>query len=92
VSDELVVGTIVHVEEHPGARAPSLLLSVDLGLQGTHQVVLSTGAYDPAELEGTQIVCRRDAEGAVVVGAHSHGKGVVLLRPDREVEPGTVVS
>ena len=91
MSDELVVGTIVHVEKHPGARAPSLLLSVDLGLHGTHQVVLSTAAYDQAELEGTQIVCRRDAEGAVVVSAHSHGKGVVLLRPDREVEPGTVV-
>jgi tRNA-binding EMAP/Myf-like protein len=92
VSDELVVGTVVRVEEHPGARAPSLLLTVDFGPQGTHQAVLSTGAYERTELEGTQIVCRRDAEGALVVGAHSHGKGVVLLRPDREVEPGTVVS
>jgi tRNA-binding EMAP/Myf-like protein len=92
VSEELVVGTVVRVEEHPGARAPSLLLTVDLGPQGTHQVVLSTGAYEQAKLEGTQIVCRRDAEGALVIGAHSHGKGVVLLRPDREVEPGTLVS
>ena len=92
MSDELVIGTVVRAEEHPGARAASLLLTVDLGPQGTHQAVLSTGAYEQAELEGTQIVCRRDAEGALVIGAHSHGKGVVLLRPDREVEPGTVVS
>jgi hypothetical protein len=92
VPDELLVGTVVRVEEHPGARAPSLLLTMDLGPQGTHQAVLSTGAYEQSELEGTQIVCRRDAEGAVVVSAHSHGKGIVLLRPDREVEPGTVIS
>jgi streptomycin 6-kinase len=92
VADELLVGTIVGVDEHPGARAPSLLLTVDLGPQGTHEAVLSTGAYEPDELSGAQIVCRRDADGAVIVAAHSHGKGLVLLRPDQEVEPGTLVS
>jgi tRNA-binding EMAP/Myf-like protein len=70
VSDELFVGTVVRVEEHPGARAPSLLLTVDLGQLGAHEVVLSTGAYEQGELEGTQIVCRRDAEVALIVGAH----------------------
>jgi hypothetical protein len=92
VADELLVGTVVRVEEHPGARAPSLLLTLDLGPHGTQEAVLSTGTYERAELEGTQIVCRRDADGAVVVEAHSHAKGVVLLRPDQEVEPGTLVS
>jgi tRNA-binding EMAP/Myf-like protein len=92
VADELVVGTVVGVQEHPGARAPSLLLTVDLGPHGTVQAVLSTGRYEPSELEGTQLVCRREADGAVVVGAHSHGAGLVLLRPEREVEPGTLVS
>jgi hypothetical protein len=52
---------------------------------------LPTGSYDAAELTGTQIVCRRDVDGAVVVGAHSHTAGLVLLRPQREVEPGTLV-
>jgi tRNA-binding EMAP/Myf-like protein len=91
VADELVVGTVVGVAEHPGARAPSLLLTLDLGPHGTVESVLQTGAYERGGLEGTQLVCRRDRDGAVVVGAHSHGAGLVLLRPEREVEPGTLV-
>jgi tRNA-binding EMAP/Myf-like protein len=92
VADELVVGTIVAVDEHPGARAPSLLLTVDLGPYGSVEAVLPTGSYDSAELSGRQIVCRREADGAVVVGAQSHGVGLVLLRPEREVEPGTLIA
>jgi hypothetical protein len=91
VSDELVVGTVVGVAEHPGARAPSLLLTVDLGTHGTHETVLSTGSYEANELQGKQIVCRRTPDGIVVVGAHSHGAGLVLLSPGSEVEPGTLV-
>ena len=89
---ELLVGTVLRVDEHPGARAPSFLLTVDLGARGTHEVVLSTGSYDETELIGTQIACRLEDDGAVVAAAHSHAKGFVLLRPDREVEPGTLVS
>lgn len=88
---ELAVGRVVAVGEHPGARAPSLLLTIDLGQHGRHDVVLSTGDYEPRELEGAQILCRRDGDEVTVVGAHSHGRGLVLLRPDREVEDGTVV-
>jgi hypothetical protein len=91
VADELVVGTVLTAVRQQGARAPSLLLTVDLGTYGTHEAVLSTSGYEPHEIEGTQVICRRDHDGAVVVGAHSHGKGAVLLRPDREVEPGTLV-
>jgi tRNA-binding EMAP/Myf-like protein len=91
VADELVVGTVLQVEEHPGARAPSLLLTLDLGPHGTTEAVLSGGVYEAGALRGTQIVCRRDVDGAVVVGAHSHAAGLVLLRPEREVEPGTIV-
>jgi hypothetical protein len=91
VADEFVVGTIVAVDEHPGARAPSLLLTLDLGPHGTAEAVLPTGSYDAAELVGTQILCRREVDNAVVVGAHSHGGGLVLLRPEREVEAGTLV-
>ena len=92
MADELLVGTIVSVDEHPGARAPSLLLTVDLGPYGTVEAVLATGSYDAVELRGTQVVCRREADAAAVVTAHSHGAGLVLLRPEREVEPGTLVS
>lgn len=55
MADELVIGTVVRVDEHPGARAPSLLLTVDLGTYGSVEAVLSTGAYDAGELEGTQV-------------------------------------
>ena len=91
MADELVVGTVVRVDEHPGARAPSLLLTLDLGPHGKAEAVLSGGVYEAGALQGTQLVCRREADGAVVVAAHSHGGGLVLLRPEREVEPGTIV-
>jgi tRNA-binding EMAP/Myf-like protein len=92
VADELLVGTVVGVDEHPGARAPSLLVTLDLGPRGRREAVLSTGAYERNELEGRQFVCRLEADGALVLGAESHAKGLVLLSPADEVEPGTVVS
>ena len=91
MADELVVGTVLSAEQQPGARAPALLLTLDLGTYGTEQAVLP-GTHDVDELRGTQLVCRREADGAIVVVAHSHGKGAVPLRPDIEVEPGTLVS
>jgi tRNA-binding EMAP/Myf-like protein len=89
--NELLVGRIVAVAEHPGARAPSLLLTVDVGEHGRHELVLSTGDYAPEELEGAQVLCRRTADELRIVPAQSHGRGLVLLRPDREVEDGTLV-
>jgi hypothetical protein len=92
VPDELVVGTIVAAEPQPGARAPALLLTLDLGTYGTEQAVMPAGSYDAADLAGTQVVCRREDDGAIVLGAHSHSRGAVPLRPDVDVEPGTLVS
>lgn len=89
---ELAVGRIVRVAEHPGARAPSWLLEIDLGAHGRHEAPLARGGYGPAELEGRQVLVRREADGEVtVVGAHSHARGLVLLRPDGDVEEGAVV-
>jgi hypothetical protein len=92
MADELVIGTVLRVDEHPGARAPSLLLTLDLGTYGTHDVVLPTGSFEPQDLEGAQIACRREDDGATVVGAHSHGRGFVPLRPWSQVEPGTLLA
>lgn len=92
MADELLIGTVVRVEEHPGARAPSLLLTLDLGTSGTHEVVLPTGAFEPQDLKGAQLACRREDDGATVIGAHSHGKGFVPLRPWDDVEPGTLLA
>ena len=92
MADELVIATVRAAEQQPGARAPALLLTLDLGTYGTEQVVIPAGTYDAEELIGTQLVCRREDDGAVVVAARSHASGDVPLRPDRDVEPGTLVS
>jgi hypothetical protein len=92
VADELVVGTVTAAEQQPGARAPALRLTLDLGTYGTEEAVMPAGAYDAEALVGTQVLCRRADDGAVVVAARSHGKGDVPLRPDVDVEPGTLVS
>ncbi len=88
---ELAVGRIVAVSEHPGARAPSFLVTLDLGPQGRHDLVVPTGAYGAEELQGAQVLCRRDGDEVSIVGALSHDHGLVLLRPDRDVEDGTLV-
>jgi tRNA-binding EMAP/Myf-like protein len=90
---ELVVGRVVVAEVHPGSRAPSLLLTVDLGGRGRRQASLLSPGYEAADLQGRQIVCALGgSDEAVVLAAHSHSAGLVLVVPDREVEEGTVVS
>jgi hypothetical protein len=91
VADELVVGTVQAAEQQPGARAPALLLTLDLGTYGTEQAVMAAGSYEADDLVGTQVVCRRQADGAIVVAARSHAKGDIPVRPDDDVEPGTIV-
>lgn len=88
----IAIGRVVSVAEHAGARAPSYLLTVDLGAQGRHECSVPQGTYEPADLEGTQIVCARDGDELIVLAARSHGGGVVLLRPDKDVEDGTIVA
>ena len=89
---DLVVGRVVAASEHPGSRAPSLLLTVDLGPRGERQASVLSPNYEPRELVGRQVVCAVGDEDAVVLGAHSHAAGIVLVAPDREVEDGTAVA
>ncbi len=89
---DLVVGRVVAASEHPGSRAPSLLLTIDLGPRGERQASVLSPNYEPRELVGRQVVCALGDEDAVVLGAHSHAAGIVLLAPDREVEDGTAVA
>ena len=92
MADELVIGTVVGVDEHPGARAPSFLLTVDLGTYGTHEIVIAAGTIERDDLKGAQIACRRVDDGATILGAHSHAAGFVPIRPWKDVEPGTLLS
>jgi tRNA-binding EMAP/Myf-like protein len=89
---ELLVGRVVAVEEHAGARAPSYLLRLELGPRGRIETSVERGSYEREELEGAQVVVVLRGEEALVLAARSHSAGLVLLRPDREVEDGTVVS
>lgn len=88
----LTVGRIVAVADHVGARAPSYLITVDVGGQGRHECSVPQGDYELDQLEGMQVLCARRGEELVVLAAHSHAGGLVLLRPDREVEEGSIVA
>ena len=88
----LMVGRVVAVTEHAGARAPSFLLTIDLGRQGRRECSIPKSGYQPAELEGTQVVCVPRGDELLVLAAHSHASGIVLVRPDREVEDGSIVA
>ena len=87
---ELIVGRVLEVGDHPGSRAPSFLLRVDLGGRGEREAQMEPGEYDRDELVGTLVVLSIDDQ-AIVLAAHSHD-GLRLVRPDGEVEPGTVVA
>jgi hypothetical protein len=85
------VGRGVSVAQHPGARAPSLLLTIDLGTSGRFESSIPAEGYEAADLEGTQVVCARRGDEVLVLAVHSHASGHVLVRPDRDVEDGSVV-
>jgi tRNA-binding EMAP/Myf-like protein len=87
----LTVGRIVTVTEHVGARAPSYLLTIDLGAKGSRECTMPRAGYEAGELEGKQVVCALHGDELLVLAAHSHAGGVVLIRPDGDVEEGTVV-
>ena len=97
----LRVGTVVRAESNTGARDPAYKLWIDLGggepVQSSAKI---TDRYAPAELVGRPVVVvagfapiriggfRSDV---LVLGALT-GDGVVLLRPDEPVPPGSVVA
>jgi len=87
---ELIVGRVVSADDHPGSRAPSYLLRVDLGGRGEREAQMEPGDYAKDELVGSLVVLSIDDE-PIVLAARSHG-GPRLVRPDGDVEPGTIVA
>jgi len=77
-----------------GGRGPSYRLTIDLGSRGVSESSVQIGAnyLDREGLVGRQVVCVLADEELVVLFAQSHAKGVVLIRPDEEVEDGTIVA
>ena len=84
---ELIVGRVLSVGDHPGARGPSYLVRVDLGGRGERDAQMEPGEYSKDELEGTLVIVGDD----IVLQARSHA-GSRLVRPDGDVEPGTLVA
>jgi tRNA-binding EMAP/Myf-like protein len=87
---ELIVGRVLAVDDHPGSRAPSYLLRVDLGGRGEREAQMEPGDYGKDELVGSLVILSIDDE-AIVLAAHAHD-GLKLVRPDGDVAPGTVVA
>jgi tRNA-binding EMAP/Myf-like protein len=87
---DLIVGRVLAVNDHPGSRAPSYLLRVDLGGRGEREAQMEPGDYAKDDLVGSLVILSIDDE-AIVLAARSHA-GPKLVRPDGDVEPGTVVA
>jgi tRNA-binding protein len=98
---ELAVGVITEVEDFPEARDPAVKLTIDFGPRGTRRSSAQATHYPKQELLGRQVVCVLGFEPkrvagfkseVLVLGAYSDEHGVILLRPDRDVEPGSTVA
>jgi len=87
---DLIVGRVVSVSDHPGSRAPSYLLQVDLGGRGRREAQMEPGDYAKDELVGSLVIVSLEDE-PIVLAAHSHA-GPRLVRPGADVEPGTLVA
>lgn len=97
---ELAVGVVTEVEDFPEARNPAYKLTIDFGHRGTRRSSAQARHYPRDELVGRQVVCVLGFEPkrvagfrseVLVLGAYSDEHGVVLLRPDRDVEPGSAI-
>jgi tRNA-binding protein len=93
------VGVVTEVEDFSEARVPADKLTIDFGSDiGTKRSSAQLTRYAKEDLLGRNVVCvlgfvpKRIAgfpSEVLVLGAYSAEHGVVLLRPDREVEPGS---
>jgi hypothetical protein len=88
---DLVVGRIVAADDLPH-RGPGYRLALDLGGRGRREANLSLPPDRKEALVGTQVVCALSGDDALVLAARSHGRGLVLLRPEEEVEEGSPVA
>ncbi|KAA3641827.1 MAG: tRNA-binding protein [Armatimonadetes bacterium] len=98
---DLKIGRVTRCEPNTGAREPSFCLWIDFGDPGVLQSSAKlTDLYEPDDLVGTQVVAVTGFAPMRVGGFRSDvlvlgaivDEGVVLLRPDRTVDPGAPVA
>jgi tRNA-binding protein len=95
---DMRVGRVVGVEEFPEARVPAWKLDIDFGPEiGRKRSSAQISHYPREQLEGRLVVAVVNfppkrigpfLSEVLVLGAIDDAKGVILLRPDEEVEPG----
>lgn len=95
---DMRVGRVLSVSDFPEARSPAWKLEIDFGPEiGVKRSSAQIAHYSREELGGRLVIGvvnfppRRiasfDSE-VLVLGAIDPDKGVVLLRPDEDVQPG----
>jgi tRNA-binding protein len=99
---DMRVGRVTGVEEFPEARVPAWKLTIDFGPEvGVKRSSAQITHYAREELEGRLVVAvvnfpPRNIAGfaseVLVLGALDPAKGVVLLRPDDEVDLGSRIA
>ena len=95
---ELKIAKIVEAEEVPGAEK-LLKLQIDLGSEKRQIVAGIKKSYQAKDLIGREIAVVVNLEPRMVMGIESNGMllaasddtGPVLLRPDKDVVPGSGV-
>ncbi len=98
---DLRVGTITQAEAHPNADK-LIVLQVDLGSEQRQLIAGLRGYYEPDELTGKQIVVVANLAPRMMRGLESCGmllaacsddnSAVIVLTPEKPIEPGTRVS
>jgi methionyl-tRNA synthetase len=96
---ELKVAKVLEAEEVPGAEK-LLKLKIDLGSETRQLVAGIKKEYSPGELVSALIVVAANLEPRTVMGVESQGMllaasgedgSPVILRPDKDVKPGSIV-
>jgi tRNA-binding protein len=95
---EMRVGRVLEVAEFPEARVPAWKLRIDFGPEiGERWCSAQITHYRREELDGRLVVAVVNfppkqigpfMSECLVLGAIDDAKGIVLLRPDEDVEPG----
>lgn len=99
---DMRVGRVVAVDEFPEARVPAWKLEVDFGPEiGRKRSSAQITSYSRDELEGRLVVAVVNfppkrigpfLSEVLVLGALDDERGVILLGPDAEVQPGSRIA
>ncbi len=95
---DMRVGRVTEIEDFPEARTPAWKLTIDFGPElGTRRSSAQITNYPREQLQGRLVVAVVNfpprqigpfSSEVLVLGALNDDKGVILLAPDEDVEPG----